>query len=350
MACRSRGRATLPELARTPESPKVQPAKLQPAQPEPPFCITPITELEATAPLDWLWYGYLLPGHMTLLTAIWKSGKTTLLSYLLRECESGGDLAGEVKPARVLVVSEETQELWRRRRNRIQLGGHIHLCCQPFLGMPTGPDWYKLIAFVAEAAAAAPYQLVVLDTITSLWSCRDENDASRMLEALAPLRLVTKTGAALLIIHHPNKSDASEGRASRGSGVLPGFADCIIEVRRYRPGDRRDCRRVLTAYSRFEETPSQVVIELMDTGFVTLGAKSTAQRQDRCKVLTGLLPSSPPGLTVSEILESWEGEAIAKPGLRTVQKDLNQAVEDGWAMSGGDGKKSDPYRYWLANG
>jgi hypothetical protein len=31
----------------------------------------------------WLWHGYLLPGSVTLLTSVWKAGKTTLLSVLL---------------------------------------------------------------------------------------------------------------------------------------------------------------------------------------------------------------------------------------------------------------------------
>ena len=32
---------------------------------------------------SWLWEGYLMPGGVTLLTSLWKSGKTTLLALLL---------------------------------------------------------------------------------------------------------------------------------------------------------------------------------------------------------------------------------------------------------------------------
>src|SRR5207249_5540967 len=31
----------------------------------------------------WLWHGLLGPGKLTLLTSLWKSGKTTLLAHLL---------------------------------------------------------------------------------------------------------------------------------------------------------------------------------------------------------------------------------------------------------------------------
>ena len=41
---------------------------------------------------DWLWRGYLAPGQLTLLTSLWKSGKTTLLSVLLALLHQGGEL------------------------------------------------------------------------------------------------------------------------------------------------------------------------------------------------------------------------------------------------------------------
>src|SRR6516165_7877299 len=62
---------------------------------------------------DWLWQGYLLPGAVTLLTSLWKSGKSTLLSVLLSRLKAGGALAGlPVRAGRAVVVSEEPAELW----------------------------------------------------------------------------------------------------------------------------------------------------------------------------------------------------------------------------------------------
>src|SRR5437879_5496618 len=66
--------------------------------------------------MDWLWRGYLAPGQLTLLTSLWKSGKTTLLSVLLSRLKDGGELLGlPVRPARALVLSEEDVDLWHRR-------------------------------------------------------------------------------------------------------------------------------------------------------------------------------------------------------------------------------------------
>ena len=42
---------------------------------------------------DWLWQGYLRPGDITLLTSLWKTGKTTLLAGMLRCLETGDGIA-----------------------------------------------------------------------------------------------------------------------------------------------------------------------------------------------------------------------------------------------------------------
>src|SRR5262245_4478049 len=45
-------------------------------------------------PTRWLWHGLLAPGKLTLLTSLWKSGKTTLLAHLLARRRCGGDFLG----------------------------------------------------------------------------------------------------------------------------------------------------------------------------------------------------------------------------------------------------------------
>jgi hypothetical protein len=168
-----------------------------------------------------------------------------------------------------------------------------------------------------------------------------------MIRALTPLNAITDAGAGLLLTHHPRMGDAAEGQAARGSGALPGFVDCIIELRRFAPGNRDDRRRVLTAYSRFDETAPEVVIELAADGrYRTCGSSSEAKREDRLAVILGLLTADAPGLTVGEILERWpEGDYIApKPGTRTLETDLKSAHG---VVRSGAGTRGDPYRFAL---
>src|SRR5436309_11629398 len=51
--------------------------------------------LQANAdPLAWLWRGFIADKGITLLSALWKAGKTTLLSHLVRNMANGTALCG----------------------------------------------------------------------------------------------------------------------------------------------------------------------------------------------------------------------------------------------------------------
>ncbi len=49
---------------------------------------------EHQLPVEWLWHGFVARGNVTLLTSLWKAGKTTLISLLLARRKAGGMLAG----------------------------------------------------------------------------------------------------------------------------------------------------------------------------------------------------------------------------------------------------------------
>src|SRR5207253_1078897 len=111
----------------------------------------------------------LAPGQLTLLTSLWKSGKTTLLSVLLARMKDGGALLGlPVRPARALVVSEENAALWHSRRQRLAFGTHTDLISQPFAGKPTDADWRALIDHAANILGTEDGRLLVIDTVSTL--------------------------------------------------------------------------------------------------------------------------------------------------------------------------------------
>ena len=87
---------------------------------------------------DWLWHGYLMSGQMTLLTAMWKTGKTTLLAGLLAKMKTGGDFCGrKVKRGCALVVSEEAKKKWLDRAANLDLSPQVRFLCEPFKGRPS---------------------------------------------------------------------------------------------------------------------------------------------------------------------------------------------------------------------
>src|SRR5437899_11881368 len=70
----------------------------------------------------WLWHGYLGPGKMTLLTSQWKSGKTTMVSLLLKRMEAGGELAGlAVAAGRAAGVTEARRPVWKLRQENLHM-------------------------------------------------------------------------------------------------------------------------------------------------------------------------------------------------------------------------------------
>src|SRR5690349_1174832 len=52
----------------------------------------PIGQLGPATPPDWIWEGVAARAYITLLTALWKSGKSTLIAHLLRDLSRGTGL------------------------------------------------------------------------------------------------------------------------------------------------------------------------------------------------------------------------------------------------------------------
>ncbi len=75
----------------------------------------------------------------------------------------------------------------------------------------------------------------VLDTLSSALPSADQNSSADMGAFVSACQFITKhTGATVIALHHPTKSDAQN---MRGSGVLLGAADTVLQVTRQ--GDYR---------------------------------------------------------------------------------------------------------------
>src|SRR4051794_7839798 len=258
--------------------------------------------------IPWLWHGYLAPGNLTLLTSLWKAGKTTLVSALLARVGAGGTLAGlPVRAGRSVVVSEEAVEHWQARDVGLRFGSAVGFICRPFRGRPTPEEWEGLIDHLAGMHAERPLALVVIDPLASFLPAKTENDAATVLAALLPLQRLTKAGIAVLVLHHPRKAESAPGRAARGSGALTGFADVLIEMDYVAPPDADDRRRKLAAFSRHAETTRRLAIERTADGtdYVPLGDFAELDSTDSWPVLRGVLEDAGRPLTVRAIRAEW---------------------------------------------
>ncbi len=324
----------------------------EPKERDPPTFTEPIpaSALQLPEAHAWIWHGYLAPGSMTLMSALWKAGKTTLLAHLLRALGKGGTFCGhDVEACNVLIVTEESQGRWARRRDAIGIADNVHFLVRPFQNKSDWLGWTTFIEHIQLCRAARKTDLIVFDPLVDLWPVKDENDASQMQAALMPLRQLTGANGetALFLIHHTRKGDGQEATASRGSGVLTAFVDTIIELRRFDASERSDRRRVLTAYGRDDETPEEVVIELAvgASGYVEHGDRNQVVTRDLESTLCRMLPSAPPGWSIDEIKERWEEGPF--PRRQRVLDALREGTENGFWRRVGTGVKSSPYTYWT---
>lgn len=304
---------------------------------------------QSSGPVRWLWHGYLAPGNITLLTSQWKSGKTTLLSVLLRRLRTGGTLAGrEVRPAKAVVVSEEPYSLWEERSRRLPFGSQVCWMCQPFRRKPTPDEWEDLIDHLLALHREHTLELVALDSLAYFLPGRGENDAGAMLEALMPLRRLTAAGLAVWPLHHPRKGKIVPGQAARGSGALAAFVDILMEIDWYGHPDDGDRRRRLRTFSRHPQTPPRLVIELNADGtdYVSHGDFQEDNFADTWRRLEAVLQRAGRKLTRRALLRAWPTGGTP-PTEHALWRWLDRGVHKGRLLRDGTGRKNDPYRYWL---
>ena len=304
----------------------------------------------ATMPApEWLWYGYLAPGLVTLLTSQWKTGKTTLLAMLLDRLKSGGRVADlAVGAGRAAVVSEEAPQLWRHRSARFDFGRHVCWVCRPFPKKPTMADWSELLAHVGDLRREHGLQLAVFDALAAFLPSGTENHAGTMVEALKPLQQLAESGLSVLVLHHTKKGTVLDGQSARGSGALPACVDILIEMHWHRRATESDRRRRLLAWSRYEDTPRQLVIELNEAGtdYLSLGDLEAEEFTGNWHALMGVLLSADRKLTRKALLERWPEDA-AKPDPISLYRWLLHGFGSGKVCREGTGRRGDPHRYWL---
>jgi hypothetical protein len=311
-----------------------------------------IEDLRAAAnqKIIWMWDGYLAAGGITLLTGMWKGGKTTLIAVLLDRLRNGGMIGGKaVRAGRAVVVSEEGTDLWALRTEKWTFGDHVTWLCQPFKGKPTVQQWLDLLDRLAVLRDGGGVDLLIIDTLASFLPGRDENTAATVLEMLMPLQRLTSRGVSVLLPHHPRKRPSPAGMAARGSGALPAHVDIIVEMEHFAPADDLDRRRRFRAYSRYDQTPVQSILELNEAGddFVHLGDFAQTEFGDGWERLLRMLESAPSKLRCDEIIADWPKDDPPRPGETSLRRWLDKAFADGRVSREGAGTRKDPFLFWL---
>ncbi len=310
-------------------------------------------ELEPSVAPDWIWEGYVAKGRGTLLSGFAKVGKSTLLSHLLKQMSvaagrgEGGSLITAVKPQRVLVVSEEHEEEWRERRDRMGLGDHVRLTSARLGYKANHKQWGQMTCEILEECKRSNIGLVVYDTFARVCPAKDENNSMEIVAAQAPLDILKKAGLAVLILHHDRKGfGGPKGQKARGSGDFQSFADFVLEFGFYRENQGcEDRRRMLRATGRTPGVPPEIVLELSEDGneYEVLGTGAELSGEGLQDAVEGvLIAAAGRGLSKASIAHSL----AFPPSASKLYSVLAEGVESGrWGRTGSGGRGS-PHLYF----
>jgi hypothetical protein len=304
---------------------------------------------EAVATDDWLWHGYLARRNLTLLTSVWKSGKTTLLAGLFRALETGHAFLGRrCTPASSVVVSEEATQHWAERTRAIPLGPRVRLVSRPFIGRPTPAQWDELVGRAEALLAARELDVFAVDPLATFLPGHSESDPGTLLDLLEPLRRLAAGGAAVLILHHPRKRPAEEGSTARGSGALLGFVDIVVELHRHGPLSTDANRRRLVAWSRRPETPHSLVYEWQPgtPNFREVADPVLARFQENWATVRAVLEAREHAATHKELLADWPTDR-PPPSASQLYEWLARATAEGLVQRTGSGTSKNPFRFRL---
>lgn len=183
-------------------------------------------------PVDWLVDEWFARGDVTLLVGDPGLGKSWLTMALACAVAEGNDWLGlETKQGSVMYVDEENPEdIVKQRFKKLGLSPgaakRIHYLYRPGIWVNKDPD-----AFLDEALSLEP-ALIVMDSLSRIHS-EDENSANSMAklfrDGIQPL--ARETGAAVVVIHHTIKGDATNSfKRARGSGDISAVVDAAIDV------------------------------------------------------------------------------------------------------------------------
>jgi hypothetical protein len=297
-------------------------------------------------PADWLFGAFVARRNVSLLTSLWKAGKTTLLALVLAKRKTGGTLAGvPVAAGKTIVLSEEPPAFWTERARRYDFGGNLCLLPQPFNHVPNQTEWLDLLGHVGRLRDETGADLFVVDTLSHF--LRGENHGVQILDALMPLGELTRRGMAVWLMHHPRKRAPEQGQSARGHGALLGHIDISIEMR-HGSADPDSRARRLYCQSRHAATPRHFLMELTPAGddYVRLPDADDEGFHQHWDVLRMVLEDAPQELTRYDILDEWPAD-FDKPNASTLWRWLKRATAANLVLSAGTGRKTDPFRYRL---
>jgi DnaB-like helicase N terminal domain/AAA domain len=292
--------------------------------------------------IEWIVPGFVAKGAITELGAKVKAGKTTLISKLVRAVADGLDFLGKpTLKTPTVYLTEQPVVSFRQAMERADLLGrddfHV-LLHSDTQGMP----WPEIAGHAVRECKRVGAKLLVVDTLPQFAGLKgdSENNSGDALAAMEPLLRAAAEGIGIILVRHERKSGGDVGDSGRGSSAFAGAVDIVVSLRRPE-GNAKKTLRVLQALSRFSETPAELLIELTDGAYISLGdPHDAAVKAAKDSILTIAPTSEPEAADLKQLMES------ADVPRATAQRALKELVEEGELTKLGEGKRGKPFKYW----
>jgi hypothetical protein len=272
------------------------------------------------------------------------AGKTTLLTHLSAAVVRGEEFLGSQTIQSPVVYL--TEQNWGSFREALRRAGLLD--CQDFAFLlwadAIGQPWERVAAEAVEECRRRGARLLVVDTIAPFAGLMGstENDSGNALAAMKPLQMAASIGISPVMVQHERKGGGEIVESGRGSTAFAGAVDILLSLSRPKGRGQLSVRE-LHGISRFDETPSSMLIELTDEGYVSHGeVRPIAQEKARKAILDALPKSKQDAITLPELM------AICEISRTTAQKAADTLVREGLIHKNGEGKRSYPFRFWAS--
>ncbi len=307
-------------------------------------------EFAATTPEqpEWIAAPYVARGSITEIAGKLKaSGKTTWLLAMCRKVLDGLPFMGyPTSQTGVIYLTEQAGTSFRAGLARADLLNRDDFLVL-FWHRARGMEWSLIVQAAVTEAKRRGYALIVVDTLPQFSgiSGDSENSSGAALDAMKPLQEATSEDLAVVVSRHERKGGGDVGESGRGSLAYSGAVDIVASIRRGE-GQSRETLRVIHALGRFDDTPSELVIELVDGEYQALGTGHDVKAQEAKTLLLEQLPhGEDEAVTVKEIADAL---AEAKVKRTTILQALAELEAAGGVQRVGEGKRGSPFRYWKS--
>ena len=282
----------------------------------------------------WIWETLIAKGHVTLLSASPKDGKSTLIRCFLKALLKEEEFAGEpVTKCNVLVISEESKSEWHEEGESFDLldeSLNLWVWARPFFGNLSKQEWVDFITKTLTFCKEKQIDLIIMDSITAFWPVLNENDNSEATQALKAFYAYTESNMAVFLVHHDNKAGGSNGKSIRGASSILQFVDQAIMFSRLEGTNENDTQRVLRFKGRLKENETPIVINFDKNNcqyLLSPGSVYEVSKEHKMEVvLTNLEKSSKP-LSLVNLHDLWDETFQGKkPVRRSLERYINSLV------------------------